>query len=1308
VNAETQAVLVNAVPLLVLAALYLAVTAALLPAFARERKRLRDVEFAVALMFPCIGVAALVFGVLVLIEREPIEDHPYVFLVAVAIAFVPALAFLANWSKRGEALSGTRRAREAEAVSSDRERELEAVSRLSRGLVGAQDEAAVGRLLVDEALGVFGVDLATLAVIDEGATEARYVEARQGSRPVDWLTGSTLSLTAEPSGIASAVAAREAFAVADAASSTRVNRRLVERAGVRSAVFVPLLSGERVSGVLVAGSAQQRVFTLEELEALGALAAEAALALERLGVAAELEEALDRERLIGRIASDVRSELDLDRVLEVTVRDVAEALGLSRCLVRLGTEPLAAEWSAEGLDPVGDRAHLLPVSNLAETDGATVAVAEAALDSRLDAAGRDTLAALGTGSALATPILVDGQAIGVLTAHRAETGPWSRGAAALLEAVARETGLAIRTAQLVAENRRRLAEQAALVEASHVLAGETSFDAVMRRIVDELVKLLRADAADSWILEHGGRRLRCRAVHGLPASEVGRVIAAEGTIGEAIATRRPVLRRRFAETEQPPPSPTYAVFAEAMDAPIVVGNDVRGVLGVCSLEHGRFDENDLVVLEAFARLAAVAFRNAEALEESRRQTSVQRGFARIALVLSEPLSSAETLDAVAQAATEALEADSALVLSSVGDGLRLAGGHNLRDEVRAALVDGVASEALRHAADDGRMLASVDLATDDRFADWLNVVRGAGARSLLAVPVDEARAARHGLVVAFFAEQRSFSDDDLELAGRVAVAARGALERSAVFEVERRSRGLAQQLASTGRTLASELDPAAVLDEMARQLTVLLGTEGATVRLLERDELVVHAATGPGSNMVLGARSPSTSWLAGEIISSRDPAVVADTRQDDRHEEADPLVPAGGYRGYLGAPLIGTEGAVHGVLAALSREPREWHPDEVDALLAFAGTASAALSNAELYQRVALAKGQSEAILANVADGIVAVDREGDVVLWNRAAERITGVPAGDAIGRPPHQILGRALAPTGEGLPGRLVPVRRSGDDVWLSVTEAVMTDPAGAVAGRIFTFRDISDERVVEQMKTEFVSAVSHELRTPLTSIYGFAETLLREDVQFGDEERRTFLRYIASESERLTTIVDTLLSVARLEGGDIQVRLAPTDVSALVTEAVRTVETALGGNGHRFEAEVSETPLDAEADREKLRQVLAILLDNAVRYSPSGGRVLVAAERRGDAVEVRVEDEGIGIPVAEIEHIFRKFYRGEAGSRLIGTGNTGLGLFIAEGLVTAMGGRIWVDSSEGTGSVFGVELPAARTEPGLVGVEAGGGTT
>jgi PAS domain S-box-containing protein len=394
------------------------------------------------------------------------------------------------------------------------------------------------------------------------------------------------------------------------------------------------------------------------------------------------------------------------------------------------------------------------------------------------------------------------------------------------------------------------------------------------------------------------------------------------------------------------------------------------------------------------------------------------------------------------------------------------------------------------------------------------------------------------------------------------------------------------------------------------------------------------------------------------------------------------------------------ERGLQGVLAVYSQRPRVWREEEVEALSALAGNASAVLSNAELYQRVALERERSYAILSNIADGIVAVDREGEVVLWNESAETITGVPAAAALGRTPAEVLQRELASEDESTAGeRLLSIQRGSDEVWLSLTEAVMHDPVGSVSGRIFAFRDVSSERAVEEMKSTFVSTVSHQLRAPLTSIYGFAETLLREDVLFGEEERRTFLEYIASEAQRLTSIVDTLLSVARLEAGDMQVELAPTDLRAVVSDAVTSVQESSVVNGHRFVLELPDEPLAASADREKLGQILRNLLDNAVKFSPGGGTVTVEAHRRAGSVEVRVVDQGEGISEAERERIFSKFHRADSRG---GYGGAGLGLFIARGLVQAMGGRIWVDPADGGGSSFGFELPLAEaSDPGEGGV-------
>ena len=786
-------------------------------------------------------------------------------------------------------------------------------------------------------------------------------------------------------------------------------------------------------------------------------------------------------------------------------------------------------------------------------------------------------------------------------------------------------------------------------------------------------------------------------MHGLLEGIVGFEFQADkGLSGRAIARGRPVLSDDYSELTETVPHPAYEGFRSAIVAPMRWAGEVKGILGVGTRDPAqKFTPAQADLLEAFATLAALALRNAESFEERSRQARVQRGFYRIASVLGEPISLEETLDALAQAASEALGGSSAAVLMPLGDDLRLAGLHNLPGLLVKFLEDGLGdpSGALRSCARGKRVLAAPRISDDDRFDDdWRRVTRDSGHRSLLAVPVEAPRSEEGALVLVFFAEERHFADDDLELARNLAGAARGALERSELFEAERRARALAQQLARTGALLATELEPGAVLDEVVRQAPALLGADAAVIRLLEGDELVASAASGEEIVSVLDSRVPSTARLAGDAVQSRSPVIVADARDDQRLLQADPVL-AAGYASYVGVPLVGPEGVVHGVLSVYAKAPRQWQEEEVEALKAFAGNASAALSSAELYQNVALEKERSVAILSNIADGIVAVDRDGKVVLWNTAAEQITGVPAQEALERTPSDVLQRDLESDGEMPAGeRFVSIRRGGDDIWLSLTEAIMRDPAGAVAGRIFAFRDISAERVVEQMKSEFVSNVSRELRSPLTSIYGFAETLLRDDVLFGEEERTTFLGYIASEAGRLTAIVDRLLAVARLDSGDLQVQLAPTDVSAVVSEVVSSAKQSLALSGHEFVLDLPAEPLAVAADREKLRQIVTDLVDNAVKYSPQGGTVRVSARRRDDTVEVSVDDEGIGIPEAEQSRIFAKFYRAESAGRDLSSGGTGLGLFIAKELLAAMRGRIWVRSREGDGSSFVFSLPVA----------------
>jgi PAS domain S-box-containing protein len=1275
----------HAVPLLILAGLYGLVTVLLGISLLRER-RVSWLGVGICLLFALVAALSAALGALALAESGPIADEPLwlVLVSAVAVA-VPGLIVLVRGHDRALLVTARHRVREADAIS-----------RLSSALSSAHTVEEAAASLFDEVEALLEPDALLLARVDEELRRASGLAARGVDE--SWWRGVELSLDEETGAIVSVVRERAPLSIADVDTATNVNRALADTVAAKSAAFVPLLSEGEVVGVLVAVIRRgHREFTSTELELTQGLANEAALALGRTRSDEALRVALEREQLIAEIGRRVRSELDLDTVLRVAVEETAKAVGVTRCFIRLGElgepMPVLAEWNAPGSREVGDSAPRLPAMNLAARERRTVAVddIEAAEEIAEPSLGdRQVLRDLGALATLATPIVVFGRVIGVFGMHRGERTRWLPGEIALAEAVARELGLAIHTARLLGENQQRLRRQETLIEAAQVLTSDLRFDSVIGRLVEEVVALTGADAADCWILEPDRALLRCRAVVGVPDWNVGRQIPPEGTIGRALQTGNSVLTHDFAATEQPPPSPAYAVFSDVMSIPITWLGEARGVLGVCSREAGRFDESDIEIVEAISRFASLALHNAESFEERERQAQVQRGFYRIAQVLGSTLSRAETLDALAQAACEALGGDTALVLELRGEAAVLAGTHELPAAVQSGLAEraGAALWPFSGPRGEETVLASPDLQTDERFDAALRdplVAEGYG--SLLCAPVAGVHDPAYAVAV-LFRGPRAFADEDVLLTEHLSGAARGALERSELFEGERRARTFSQRLARVGALLATSLDPAIVLDEVARRAPGLLGADAAVIRVLEGDQLVVRAAAGPGTERLVGVTAASSAAVSGAVAQSRAPLAIQDVGDQPRLARGDLLL-EGGIAACLAVPVAAHGGGLYGVLAVYSRAPRPWRDDEIQALAALAAAASASVANAELYSRVAEEKERSGAILANIADGIVAVGRDQRIVLWNSKAEQITGVPASEALGRLVAEVLQRELGADGEG--ERQLAIRKGGKEVWIALSEAVMLDAAGAVAGRIFAFRDISDERAVDQMKSDFVSAASHELRTPLTSIYGFAETLMRGDVDFSAAERETFLRYISSESERLIRIVDDLLSVARLEAGTLGITLVATDVDAAAQEAVAAVQE-LDGGLHRFSVEV-DPGLAVRADREKLVQVLTNLLDNAAAFSPEGGAITIAARGGSGVADISVADEGIGIPSADQQRIFSKFFRGD-GARA-GQG-TGIGLFLVRGLVTAMGGRIWVDSEEGRGSRFTFELPLAGREP------------
>jgi two-component system phosphate regulon sensor histidine kinase PhoR len=333
-------------------------------------------------------------------------------------------------------------------------------------------------------------------------------------------------------------------------------------------------------------------------------------------------------------------------------------------------------------------------------------------------------------------------------------------------------------------------------------------------------------------------------------------------------------------------------------------------------------------------------------------------------------------------------------------------------------------------------------------------------------------------------------------------------------------------------------------------------------------------------------------------------------------------------------------------------------------------------------------------VLEAVGDGVFFVNPEGVLRFWNRAAELVSGRSREDVIGREAGEIFdGWATIateiPISEGREAArpvTLPVEVEGRELWLSFV-AVRT-PGGVV----YTFRDLTVERGLEAAKSDFIATVSHELRTPMTAVLGAAKTLLRDDIELSAERRQQLLEMIGAQGTRLTQITEEVLLANRLDRGDLRIDSERVDIAELVAEAVDAMSERLpDAVSVTASTEANGGGVAAIGDRDRIEQVLVNLIDNAVKYSPDGGHVVVRLAPSASSVRVEVADEGIGIAPTELEAVFEKFYRGDPQHRAMPSG-TGLGLYICRELLRRMGGTIGVRSRPGEGSTFYFELPRA----------------
>ncbi|CAB4937977.1 unannotated protein [freshwater metagenome] len=586
-----------------------------------------------------------------------------------------------------------------------------------------------------------------------------------------------------------------------------------------------------------------------------------------------------------------------------------------------------------------------------------------------------------------------------------------------------------------------------------------------------------------------------------------------------------------------------------------------------------------------------------------------------------------------------------------------------------------------------------------RLAEAVHQVRGGD----LQVEVVESGAGEVGdLARGFNAMSRSLQEHHDELEGQTAEveAQRDDIERT-ISELED-EKAWVETLFGFVERLVAESDLGSVSDVALREAARQARADAGVLRVVDdegRLELAAAVGFAPGA---LPRTIDARGGVGGRAAAERRPVVLS-------HDDTGLLVEGLGgperpvrVKHELHLPLHRGTGLL-GVLVVGRVADRPFARDEIERVRGLSEQAAVALAKAVEERRAARLAAVNAAVLDATSFGVIMYDRSDRVAVVNRRMREMAAVlrmPVGGDLGPRADRMVELAVDPVAaraaiDGMrsdPSRTVrvEVHEPESDRWFVARTDAVHDDAGAVLGRIVTFRESTHEHEVQRMRDEFVATVTHELRTPLSSVVA-AVDLLEDEMESPTPGQRHWTGMIRRNVDRLLRLVDDLLTVARAESGEFALRPQSADLATIAGDAAASIRATAETKGVEVEVDVVPAPLRADVTR--LAQACDNLLANAVKFTPSGGRVRIRVVREPGAstVILEVADSGVGIPEEERRRLFERFYRTPSATRDAVPG-TGLGLTITKAIVEAHGGTIHVADGIDGGTAFRIELPVA----------------
>ena len=496
----------------------------------------------------------------------------------------------------------------------------------------------------------------------------------------------------------------------------------------------------------------------------------------------------------------------------------------------------------------------------------------------------------------------------------------------------------------------------------------------------------------------------------------------------------------------------------------------------------------------------------------------------------------------------------------------------------------------------------------------------------------------------------------------------------------------------------------------------VMQAEASSVFLIDRqtDELYFEVATGPKEDEVKKIRLKKGEGIAGWVASTGLSLLVPDVSKDPRFAKRVDAETHFITRSILCVPLK-VRNQIIGVVQVVNRLGAEsFSESEIKFLEALASQAAIAIENTNLYEHLeeraeqlnkelkkvninlAIEKQRIESIVQSMEDAVIAVDRENKIVMANRLAEKVFSIKSEQVINKAIKESISNRevidnfskVSSSKSSLREEVVFKIGNREHTFAAVFAPIIGE-LGETAGTVAVFRDITESKEIDRMKTDFLNMVSHELRTPLTPIQAYSELIMMRNLDA--EKIKGYASIINKETLRLGALIGDLLDLSRIDAGK-GLSLSPEEVEfkELLNTAYNTFKSASAK--HRIFLAAPEKTEKITIDRNKIIQVVSNLLSNAVKYSPDGGDIHITMEDRGTRFYVSVSDQGLGIPRDALPKIFEKFYRVDSPA-VKKIGGTGIGLSIVKYIVELHGGGLTVESEEGRGSKFTFFIPKAR---------------